>query len=192
MQRKIKMIAITGAILALGAGLAPNANACSNKLGAIAMRAPALLPSAMTAAPSETPAAPSETPADDPARPGSSVVGLWSVTFYSEGTSVDVAFDAWHSDGTEILNDFTDPIEGNVCLGAWTQTGPQTFKLKHPSWTSDSSGNLTGTAYIFETVTVTSGGNKYAGTYTIKYYDVSGNPTGTFSGTLAATRVTPD
>jgi hypothetical protein len=162
MQRRIQMIAVTGAILALGAGLAPNANACSNKLGAFAMRVPAILPPAI-------PAAPSDTPADSPARLGSSIVGLWSVTFYSEGATVDVAFDAWHSDGTEILNDFTDPIEGNVCLGAWTQTGPQTFKLKHPSWTFDGNGNLTGTAYILETVTVASGGNQYQGTYTINF-----------------------
>jgi len=179
------MIAVTGAILALGAGLAPNANACSNKLGAFAMRVPAILPPAI-------PAAPSDTPADSPARLGSSIVGLWSVTFYSEGATVDVAFDAWHSDGTEILNDFTDPIEGNVCLGAWTQTGPQTFKLKHPSWTFDGNGNLTGTAYILETVTVASGGNQYQGTYTINFYDTSGNPEGSVSGTLAASRITPD
>jgi hypothetical protein len=179
------MIAITGAILALGAGLVPNARACSNKLGAFAMRAPAILPSVMTAAPNDTSAA-------TPARLGISIVGLWSVTFYSEGTAVDVAFDAWHSDGTEILNDFTDPIEGNVCLGAWAQTGLQTFKLTHPSWTFDSNGNLTGTAYILETVTVTSGGSQYQGTYTINYYDTSGNPEGSFSGTLSATRISPN
>src|SRR5579863_1508681 len=46
-----------------------------------------------------------------------SIVGLWNVTFLSGGQVVDVAFDAWHGDQTEILNDYTDPIEGNVCLG---------------------------------------------------------------------------
>src|SRR5215475_7071732 len=32
-----------------------------------------------------------------------SIVGLWNVTFSSGGQVVDVAYDAWHSDGTEIL-----------------------------------------------------------------------------------------
>ena len=101
-------------------------------------------------------------------------MGLWNVTFYSAGAVVDQAFDVWHSDGTEILNDFTNPIEDNVCLGVWVQTGPQTFKLKHPSWTFDTSGTLTGTAYIVETVTVGPGGNEYAGPYTVYLYDTLG------------------
>jgi len=182
MQRRTQMIAITGAILALAACVAPTANACSNQLGTFALRVPAI----------QLPGIAANDTTTAPTRGGSSIVGLWSVTFYSEGTPVDVAFDAWHSDGTEILNDFTNPIEGNVCLGAWTQTGPQTYKLKHPSWTFDTSGNLTGTAYILETVTVASGGSQYQGTYTIDFYDTSGNPEGSFSGTLSATRITPN
>jgi hypothetical protein len=69
---------------------------------------------------------------------------------------------------------------------------PQTFKLKHPSWTFDSSGNLTGTAYIIETVTVGPGGNEYAGPYTVYLYDTAGNPQGSFSGTIKAHRIMPD
>jgi hypothetical protein len=105
---------------------------------------------------------------------------------------VDQAFDVWHSDGTEILNDYTDPIEGNVCLGVWTQTGPETYQLKHPSWTFDINGNLTGTAYILETITVGSGGNEYGGPYTINFFDLSGNPVGTYPGTIKAYRITAD
>jgi len=105
---------------------------------------------------------------------------------------VDQAFDAWQSGGSEILNDYTNPIEGNVCLGVWTQTGPQTYKLKHPSWTFDSSGNLTGTAYIAESVTVDAGGNGYIGIYVINFFDTSGNPVGSFNGTLKAHRVLPN
>ena len=45
------------------------------------------------------------------------IMHYWNVNFLSSGEVVDVAFDAWHSDGTEILNDYPDPIEGNVCLG---------------------------------------------------------------------------
>ncbi|MGA3040310.1 MAG: hypothetical protein ABSF54_05895 [Bryobacteraceae bacterium] len=178
-------IAVTGALLAVSATFEPDATACSLP-GYSALRAPVSIPPSLFA-----PAAPSQAaiPSGDS---GGSIVGLWFVTFSSGGAVVDQAFDAWHSDGTEILNDLTNPIEGNVCLGAWTQTGPQTFKLKHPSWTFDSSGNLTGVAYIIESVTVASGGGTYEGNYSIYFYDTSGNPEGSFQGTIKANRVLPD
>jgi hypothetical protein len=121
-----------------------------------------------------------------------SIVGLWNVSFISGGAVVDVAFDAWHSDGTEILNDYTNPIEGNVCLGVWEQTGPRTYKLKHPSWSFDASGNLQGTVIIGEVVTVASNGNSYSGSYTYDIYDTAGNFIQEFTGTIKATRIKPD
>ena len=176
-------IVITGALLAVSASVASNATACSMP-SVFPMRTPAILPPGLIPAPAQSNAAPGPS--------GTPIVGLWSVTFYSSGVVVDQAFDAWHSDGTEILNDFTDPIEGNVCLGVWTQAGPQTFKLKHPSWTFDTTGNLTGTAYILETVTVGPGGNEYEGPYSISFYDTSGNPTGSFTGNIKAYRIMPE
>ena len=121
-----------------------------------------------------------------------SIVGLWQITFYYEGQVVDVGFDVWHTDGTELLNDTPPPATGNVCVGVWTQTGKNTYKLKHPSWTFDSNGNLTGTAVIRENITLSPGGNKFTGTYTISYYDTSGNPAGSFDGQVQATRITPE
>ena len=185
MQRRMTTIVMTGALLAISASVAPNAIACSLP-GVSALRVPVMLPSALFAPSAQSQAA------GAPAQSSTPIVGLWNVTFYSGGAIVDQAFDAWHNDGTEILNDFTDPIEGNVCLGVWTQTGPQTFKLKHPSWTFDASGNLTGTAYILETVTVSAGGNGYEGPYSIFFFDTSGNPAGSFTGVIKATRIMPD
>ena len=121
-----------------------------------------------------------------------SIVGLWNLTFTSGGEVVDVAFDAWHSDGTEVLNDYTNPINGNVCLGAWQQTGPRAYKLKHPSWYFDGSGNLLGTVIIHETVLLSRDGNSFSGTYTDDVYDVSGNFLEEFSGQLNATRMKMD
>jgi hypothetical protein len=121
-----------------------------------------------------------------------SIVGLWNLTFLSGGQVVDVAFDAWHSDGTEILNDYTNPIQGNVCLGVWEQTGPRTYKLKHPSWSFDTNGNLLGTVVIHETVTVSSGGDSFAGLYTYDVYDVAGNLLNVYTGEVKATRIKPD
>jgi hypothetical protein len=121
-----------------------------------------------------------------------SIVGLWNVTFSSGGEVVDVAFDVWHSDGTEILNDYTNPIEGNVCLGVWEQAGPRSYKLKHPSWSFDTNGNLLGTVWISEIVTVSANGNSYEGSYKYDIYDTTGAFIEEFTGTIKATRIVPN
>jgi hypothetical protein len=118
-----------------------------------------------------------------------SIVGLWNTTFSSGGEVVDMAFDVWHSDGTEILNDYTNPIEGNVCLGVWEQTGPRTYKLKHPSWSFDQNGNLQGTVWISESVALSPDGNSYSGFYKYDIYDTSNNFLEELTGQIKATRI---
>jgi len=148
----------------------------------------------------ETPAIPAEVapPGNPAAREAllgpslsSGIVGLWKVTFSSAGEIVDVAFDAWHSDGTEILNDYTNPIEGNVCLGVWEQTGVRSFRLKHPSWSFDTTGALLGTVVIRENVTLGPDCNSYKGTYRYDIYDTAGAFVTELTGTLTATRIKP-
>lgn len=130
---------------------------------------------------------------DSPSAFGGSIVGLWNATFTSGGMTVDQGFDAWNSDGTEILNDDPPPAAGNICLGVWVKSGPNTYKVKHPSWTYDPvSGMANGTAIIRETITVAPNGNTYHGTFTIDFFDLSNNPQGSFNGTVAATRITVD
>jgi hypothetical protein len=121
-----------------------------------------------------------------------SIAGLWKINFLSGGAVVDVAFDAWHSDGTEVLNDYTDPIEGNVCLGVWKQTGTHTFTLKHPSWYFDTNGNLLGTVIIHESVSLSTNGNSFSGPVAEDIYDVSGNLLDELTGQVSATRITAD
>lgn len=128
----------------------------------------------------------------NPLRNPPTIVGLWNVTFSSGGQIVDVAFDTWHSDGTEILNDYTNPIEGNVCLGVYQQSGPLTYKLKHPSWSFDTNGTLQGTVIIHETVTLTPDGNGYYGNYRYDIYDTAGVFLEELTGTIKATRIQPD
>jgi len=127
----------------------------------------------------------------DAAPAGGSMVGLWKVAFVSGGYIVDQAFDAWHSDGTETLNDTPPPSTGNVCLGVWSQTG-KVYKLNHPSWTFDANGNLTGTAVIREQVTVDPHGNTFTGTFTVDVYDLSNNLLYHLSGTVSGDRITAD
>lgn len=130
----------------------------------------------------------SASPLSDPG----SIVGLWNVTFSSGGQTVDVGFDAWHRDGTEILNDYTNPIEGNVCLGVWEQTGPRSYKLKHPSWSFDTSGNLLGIVVIREWVQLSVDGNHYRGAYTYDIYDTANTFIEELTGQVSATRIRPD
>lgn len=120
-----------------------------------------------------------------------SIVGLWQVTYTSGNTVTDMAFEAFHSDGTEMLNDVTPPAEGNVCLGVWTQTGGTAYKLTHPSWTFDPNGNLTGTAQFSVTITLNSA-DSFGGTYTLSYFDTTGLPIGVYNGALTATRILPN
>ena len=126
--------------------------------------------------------------------PAASIVGLWDIKFLSGSQVVDEGFDAWHADGMETLNDTTPPVAGNVCLGVWTQTGRNTFKLKHPSWTYDTLTNtqIVGQAIIRETVSVSRDGNSFSGSYTIDFIDTFGNPLDHLEGQVKATRITTD
>jgi hypothetical protein len=119
-----------------------------------------------------------------------SITGLWLITFTSDGQVVDEGFDAWHSDGIEVLNDTPPPASGNVCLGTWTQTAPLSFQLTHPSWTFDDAGNLSGIAVIAEKVALDPGGNSFAGTFTVDVYDLTDNNILHLDGQISADRVT--
>ena len=118
------------------------------------------------------------------------IVGLWQVTATSGGQVVDMAFEVFHGDGTEMINDITPPAEGNVCLGVWVQTSLTQYSLNHPSWVFDGNGNLTGTA-IFKTTLTLTALNKFTGSYTLSYFDLKGNAGPVYTGTWAGTRVLP-
>lgn len=182
---------LTAAFLSFGLAI-PGASAKCFKDFSQALPASAL--SAAVAQSASSAAAQSDTVRGIPGQPfgGPSIVGLWNATFTSGGQTVDVAFDAWHDDGTEILNDYTNPIEGNVCLGVYEQTGPHSYKLKHPSWSFDTTGTLLGTVIIREWVTVSPDGNSYKGTYAYDIYDTTGAFVTELTGQVSATRIRPD
>lgn len=115
-------------------------------------------------------------------------------TFTSDGEVTDAGFDVWHSDGTQLLNDNPPPVTGNVCVGVWTQTGPLTYELKHPSWAFDPDTNTTliGIAYILEKVTLDPSGDKYTGTATIEGYDLDGNHVVHLESSVSGDRIKSD
>lgn len=121
-------------------------------------------------------------PAD--ATSNASIVGLWHTVILADpdgGYStagpnvIDEGFDIWSSDGTETLNDISAPPTGNVCLGAWTQTGPLTYTLKHPTWIFDPTNTFViGVGTIGEVVTLDASGKNFSGTTTFDILDLSG------------------
>jgi hypothetical protein len=123
-------------------------------------------------------------------RQSNGFVGLWDTKVISGGQVVDEGFDAFHSDGTEILVDESNPITDNVCLGIWEQAGPSTIKLKHPSWYFDTNGNLLGVVIIYETLKLDPDGDSYHGTSVEDVYDTQGNKIGHYEAQIQANRIT--
>jgi len=117
-----------------------------------------------------------------------SIVGLWLVN-YSFGAQ---SFDQWHADGNEF--EVANLAPGVVCQGTWAQAGPGVFKLVHLGWNFDFSGNLIG--YYVETQlnTMSGDGASYNGTFDFKFYfnDGTRDYADDFSGTLTATRISPN
>ena len=122
------------------------------------------------------------------------VVGMWLTSFVVDGQLVDVGFDQWTSDGTEVLNDITPVLAGNICFGTWAKTGPFSYKLNHPSWIYDDAGvNPIGVVYIREEITIDKSGKTFSGTATFDPFDLAGNRLAPQnSAEVAATRITVD
>jgi hypothetical protein len=132
-----------------------------------------------------------------------SIVGFWHSIFlldpnggyYTAGANVfDEGFEQWHSDGTEAYNDIAPPVTGNVCLGVWTQTGPLTYQLKHPTWFFDMASNTTlvGVGTFIEQVTLDPSGNSYTGTTTFDVLDLNGNSLFHLVTAIVAERIVAD
>jgi hypothetical protein len=131
------------------------------------------------------------------------IVGMWKVTFTSDGSTaddppagvvIDSGFQQWHSDGTEIHNSGTrPPASGDFCLGVWRNTGHSQYKLNHfaTSWTPDG-GSFLGLANIHETITLSHDYNSFAGTFTIDQYNTGGNLLAHVAGNIEGKRITLD
>jgi hypothetical protein len=131
-------------------------------------------------------------PEDDSRAADQSIVGLWKVTFFFDGQVVDQAFEVFHSDGTELMNDTAPPASGNVCVGVWANTDGRTVKLNHPSWTFDAAGNLNGTATIKTSITLDHTGNSFSGTFTVDVFSLTGVNLQHLAGTVSGQRILVD
>jgi hypothetical protein len=145
---------------------------------------------------------------DDDDRDGPSIVGMWHVTFTAHTMNgnpipssaypmIDNAMVVFHSDKTEIMESARPPQDGNFCLGVWEKTGDRAYYVNHLPWLGNDTtnapsgiGNPTAGAQITERVTLGEDGNKYSGTFTLVAYNLDGSKAVTFTGALAATRIT--
>ena len=132
------------------------------------------------------------------------IVGMWHATFTAKtvngspipNTVIDNALVVWHRDKTEIMNSVRPPQDGNFCMGVWEKTG-DTYRLNHFAWFANDTanqpsgiGNPSGPTQIVEEVTLSRDGKQYSGTFTLTAYDTSGHVAVTFTGVIAATRIT--
>jgi hypothetical protein len=134
--------------------------------------------------------------ASDNGAENAGIVGMWKVSFVSDGTAtpapipagveIDFATVQWNSDGTEIMvSGARPPSTGDVCMGVWRQTGRFTYKLKHVAlaWASAdtpppigpvSPAVFVGPGIIRQVVTLSHSRNSYEGTLTIDQYAADG------------------
>jgi len=145
---------------------------------------------------------------DDDDREGPSIVGMWHAIFTAHtvnGTAIppdafpmiDNAFVMFHSDKTEIMESARPPQDGNFCLGVWEKTRARSYYVNHLPWLGNDTanapggiGNPTGGAQITERVTVSEDGKSYSGSFTLVGYNLDGSKAITFTGVVAATRIT--
>ena len=121
-----------------------------------------------------------------------SIVGLWHVRFQVGDQTIQEAFQIWNAGGTEAHNPNVDPRTGNICLGAWKEAAPQTFKLTHRVWSYDTSGNFLGTINLNETLVLGDKGNTQSGSFTLDFYDPSGTFMFEVPGSAIGERISPN
>jgi hypothetical protein len=138
---------------------------------------------------------------DDP------IVGMWHTKFTAQGnelgppdgTPIDNALVLWHADGTEMMNSYRPPQDGQWCMGIWKRTGRTSYVLNHIPWFGNDTsggasgiGNPQGPTRFFEKITLSPDHNHYTGTFTLDAYDTAGNHVAHVIGVIDATRVTID
>jgi len=213
MRQAHRVVTTIVGVLVLGAGFASTASAgCIDAVPLPKHRALIGVPSSVASFSSARVVAASAR--DSSADNSASIVGMWHVTFQSDGNNVppfnipdgaplDDGYAQWHSDGTEIMNSSRDPASSSFCLGVWESQGGRTYKLNHFALSWDNTGTLcvpqqgatscfVGRTNIREQVTVDPHGNTYTGSVTIDQYDTLGNLMFSLKGRVAAQRITAD
>ena len=117
------------------------------------------------------------------------MIGLWHIQFTVGDQTIQEAFQLWNFGGTEVHNPNVDPRGGTVCLGVWKRAPQGVFKLTHRVWNYDTNGNFMGTIHLSETLTLGNGGNTHSGSFTLGFFDPSGNFQFDVTGNVTGERI---
>ena len=179
----VKMAACV--LLVTGLGTATALASCGDSFTAIAARAKGVASTAGASVASN--------PAGDGSSNNRTVVGMWYVQFLIGGQVIQEAYQIWNTGGTEVHNPNVDPRTSNICLGAWDQDKPSgKYKLAHRVWSYDGNGTFLGTIHLSETVLVGPAGKTHWGSFTLDFYDPSGNFQNEVKGQVSAQRISPN
>lgn len=122
-----------------------------------------------------------------------SITGLWQTVRVDGNMVEDGGFEQFGMGGTHLLNDPAPILEGNVCLGTWTQTGPLTYVVNHPSYIYDEKGEeVIGLVNIYSKIVLDASGNTFHEEVKVVAKDVDGNLLGTFTGQKMGKRIVAD
>lgn len=129
------------------------------------------------------------------------VTGLWKFTLTAkgnttikDGTLVDFGYQAWHDDGTELLNSGSrPPMTSSFCMGVWERVSYQHYVLNHVTLSWDPTGTVfVGPGSIREEIVVDGTKNHFAGTFEIIQYSTDDKTVlADIKGVVAAERITP-
>ena len=136
------------------------------------------------------------------------IVGQWQVVMTAfPGTPgefiYDVAFQQFHTDGTELMNSAgVPPTIGNGCIGVLERGSQGASRLRHMTWNWNGDEVLgdapTGYFLLDATLRPNSQGTAYSGTWKAASYDLGAGPLGSggppqagseAEGTLQAVRI---
>jgi hypothetical protein len=122
-----------------------------------------------------------------------SIAGLWSTAFVEGDQAVDAGFEMFNTGGTHVLNDPSPILEGNVCLGAYTQIAPYTYVVNHPSYLYDDAGvQVIGIVAIYEKIVLDPSGDSFTEQAKVIVTDLDGNVLNTIEGQAVGKRVKAD
>jgi hypothetical protein len=139
------------------------------------------------------------------------IVGLWHLIYTADSVTGAPgifpptppsfqfleSYKTWHRDRTEFEEAFLPPAGGNICFGAWKQTGERSVQLHHIGLMFNTDGSVKAVFTTDETNTVSYDGKTYSGNFTFRLFpptDVYGTGPAivTVTGTTAGTRITVD
>ncbi len=121
-----------------------------------------------------------------------SIVGLWHIRFLVGNQTIQEAFQIWNAGGTEVHKPKRRSKKRKHLPRGVEGGGATDFKLTDLVWSYDVSGNFLGTINLSETLVLGDKGNTHNGSFTLDFYDPSGNFLFEVPGSVIGERISAD